>query len=84
MSPVPTGGYNKEGEEHQSVIEAHSPDNAGPSDTESLVSKESEPPKKKKKKTKQKSSAERDGRGSAPPSRGLSPTEFPVSQIMFL
>ncbi|PFX32012.1 BAH and coiled-coil domain-containing protein 1 [Stylophora pistillata] len=76
-SPVPTGGYNKEDEEHQSVIEAHSPDNAGPSDTESLVSKESEPPKKKKKRVKQKTSTERDSRGSAPPSRGLSPTEFP-------
>ena len=80
LSPVPRAGYNKEGEESQSVSEAQSPDNAVASESESLVSKESEPPKKKKKRAKQKSPTEREGRGSAPSSRGLSPVEFPVSK----
>ena len=56
--------------------------NAVASESESLVSKESEKKKKKKKRAKQESPMERDERGSAPPSRGLSPLEFTVSGMM--
>ncbi|KAJ7373113.1 hypothetical protein OS493_014261 [Desmophyllum pertusum] len=62
-SPIPTDGYNKEDEESLPVSEAHSPEmNAVASESESVVSKESEPPKKKKKRAKQKSSVEREAR----------------------
>lgn len=82
-SPVLTTGFNKEGEESLPVSEAQSPElNAVASESESLVSKDSEPPKKKRKKTKQKSPVEREERGSAPSSRGPSPVESAVSQVM--
>jgi len=82
-SPGPPTSYGKEGEEKLPVSRAQSPElNAVASESESLVSKESEPPKKKKKRAKQKSPVERDDRGSAPPSRGLSPVEFTVSGVM--
>lgn len=82
-SPVPTTGYGKEGEERLPISGTQSPElNAVASESESLVSKESEPPKKKKKRAKQKSPVERDQRGSAPPSRGLSPVELTVSEVM--
>lgn len=82
-SPVPTTGYSKEGEESLPVSEAQSPElNAVASESESLVSKDSEPPKKKKKRTKQNSPKEQEERGSAPSSRGLSPVESAVSQVV--
>lgn len=82
-SPGPPTGYNKEGEERLLMSGTQSPElNAVASESESLVSKESEPPKKKKKRAKQKSPVERDERGSAPPSHGFSPVEFTVSGMM--
>ena len=58
---------------------AQSPDtNCVPSEPESVISKESEPPKKKKK-AKQKTYAEDERRSKTPPSRGFSPVELSVS-----
>lgn len=80
---MPTTGYHKEGEESLPVSEAQSPElNALASESESLVSKDSEPPKKKKKRSKQNSPKEQEERGSAPSSRGLSPVESAVSQVV--
>lgn len=62
---------------------AQSPElNTVASESESLISKESEPPKKKKKRLKQKSSAEQEGRGTATPTLGMNPVELAVSGML--
>ena len=82
-SPVPTADENKEGEETPPASRTLTPEpNAVASESESLVSKDSEPPKKKKKKTKQSSNpVEQEGRATAIPILGMSPVELTVSMI---
>lgn len=83
-SPVATADEDKEGAESLPASGAQSPEsNAVASESESLVSKESEPPKKKKKRSKQKSPVEQEGRGTATPTLGISPMELAVSVMVF-
>lgn len=83
LSPVPTADENKEGDETPPASRTQTPEpNAAASESESLVSKDSEPPKKKKKKTKQSSNpVEQEGRATAIPILGMSPVELTVSMI---
>ena len=83
-SPVATADEDREGAESLPASGDQSPEsNAVASESESLVSKESEPPKKKKRRSKQKSPVEKEGRGTATPTLGISPVELAVSGIVF-
>lgn len=83
-SPVATTDENKEGDETPPASRTRTPEpNAAASESESLVSKDSEPPKKKKKKTKQSGNfVEQEGRATAIPFLGMSPVELTVSLIV--
>ena len=84
-SPVLTADENKEGTESLPASGAQSPElNAVASESESVVSKESEPPKKKRKRAKQKSLVEQEGLGTATPTLGISPVEVAVSRMVIL
>lgn len=79
-SPVANADENVEGTESLPASGAQSPElNAVASESESLLSKESEPPKKKKKRAKQKSTVEQERRGTDTPTLGITPVEPVVS-----
>lgn len=81
-SPGGTADEDKEGSEHLPASGGQSPElNAAASESESLVSKESEPPKKKKKRPKQRNSAEQEGRERDTPTLGINPGELAVSSV---
>ena len=82
-SPGGTADEDKEGSEHLPASGGQSPElNAAASESESLVSKESEPPKKKKKRPKQRNSAEQEGRERDTPTLGINPGELAVRRMV--